>query len=176
MRDCISGHVRVLINKNDGSQELLLDQHNQIQDGYATILPLLMSGSSDGKINTLYLEYENVPSPETTVSPSDFPSSDGPEYYTNLTGSTDFLRHPIIMTPRVSEGCVSFEVIIGEGTGFHGKSFGEGVNSRIYGMALVAAKSDDQSRDVVFARTLWDTQHVKTNETFTIYWDIHFSI
>lgn len=57
MRDRISGHVRVLINKNDGSQELLLDQHNQIQDGYATILPNLHIGTT---CKALFLRFQKA--------------------------------------------------------------------------------------------------------------------
>lgn len=176
MRTNITGTISVYTLKPDGTKELLFTKHNQIQDDYAKILPLLIAGNPDGKINTLYLEYENVPSPTDTVTTTPFSTDVLASYFTNLTGNIDFIRHRLVMDPIPSDGSVIFNAIIGTGTGFHNLPFGtSGVNSRIYSMALVAAKSDDQTQDLVFARAHWDTQKVKTDEQIFITWEINFA-
>ena len=177
MRDRITGTVAVYTLSKDGSKTLLFKSHNQIQDDYAKILPLLMSGNPDGKINTLYLEYKNVASPSDTVEVTPFETNVLAEHYTNLSGDTDFIRHRLVMTPTAGDGYVEFTAVIGAETGFHNLPFGEsGYNSRVYSMALVAAKSEnDQTQDLIFARKHWDTQKIKTDEQLFITWRIDFA-
>ena len=176
MRTNITGTISVYTLKPDGTKELLFTKHNQIQDDYAKILPLLIAGNPDGKINTLYLEYENVASPTDTVAATTFGTDLGAQYFTDLTGDKDFIRHRLVMTPTAGDGYVEITEVIGSETGFHNLPFGtDSVNSRIYSMALVAAKSDDQTQDLVFARAHWDTQKVKTDDQIFVTWRIDFA-
>ncbi len=171
----IRGYVRVFTQKKDGSRELIFENHNQIQDDYATILPLLLAGDKAGQVNTLYLEYENVGAPEIDVTTSTFEKSEGCEHYTALSGNADFIRQALLIQPVAKPGSITFSALVGNETGYHGLTFGTGVHSRIYSMALVAAKNNDQTQDLVFARKNWPTTKIKSSDDIYIEWTISFS-
>ena len=176
MKNRIYGTVHVFTQDKEGNRTTVFESKNQIQDGYATILPLLLAGDPAGKVNTLYLEYKNVADSSEEVAATAFQPSDDAVYYTTLNENRDYVRHHMIITPSPEEGAVTFKALLGNDTGEHGLPFGDTALSKIYGMALVAAKDpNDQTKDIVFARKAWDTQKVKTTDDIYIEWTIHFS-
>lgn len=179
MKDKITGTVQVYTIDEQNHKTLLFEKHNQIQNDYAKILPILLSGDMSARINKMYFEFQNVSSPTDTVSPDEnFSASLNASYYAELSGNTDFVRHDLVLTPIIKDGSITFHTVIGDGTAFHNSiEFGtENVNSRIYSMALVAGSSSDQTKDLIFARSNWSTQKVKTPmDQLYVVWTINFA-
>lgn len=148
--DPVTGRVRRLIQRR-----------NLILYSGADILAQLVSGAG-APVNMMYLEFKNLASPGDAITPPSFDRSGGVTYYDGLAGSpdTDFLRVPLITNPSLAASSSDYSgnqvTFFGqsEGTaGFHGKTFGPGVNSAVFGAALVsAARIDDQSEDLVYSR------------------------
>jgi hypothetical protein len=140
----------------------LVTNHNDVLFSGADVLAQLLTGHPEYKISTMYLEYKNLPNPLDPITPPVFDRTGGVAYYSGLSGSldTDFLRIPLTVSPEISAATVDYEgnqinfFGISEGTvGFHGKPFNPGVNSAVFGAALVATPDpDDQSADRVYAR------------------------
>jgi len=144
-------------------------RHNQIQDwsGYIACLAL---GRGGVKLNTFYLEFENVAAPGDPVAAPAFDTSEGIEYYQGLSGDRDYLRVPIRGEPSI-EIASGFEEVFTNGVngnklvfvgmssgtaGVNGLPFSDSANSTIFGMALVAALDPtDAARDLVFGRMYW---------------------
>lgn len=179
MKDKITGTVQVYTIDNQNKKTLLFEKHNQIQNDYAKVLPLLLSGDTSARINKIYFEFKNVPSPTDTVEVEDnFSPELDASYYAGLTDNTDFVRQDLVLTPIIKDGAVTFHTVIGDGVAFHNNiEFGtENVNSRIYSMALVSGSSQDQTKDLVFARSNWTTQKVKTPmDQLYVVWTINFA-
>lgn len=174
-RSKIHGHVKVETLSEAGKRELLFEKDNQIQDDYAEILSRILAGDPAARMNTLYIEYENMPSDSDTVTVSSFPTTDGAEYYTNLSGNKNFIRHAMVLKPEAKDGAVTFSAVLGSDSGFlEGNAIGAGTHSRLYSMALVCGHPTDQTQDFVFARTNWDVQKIKTTEAVYIAWTITF--
>ncbi len=158
------------------------------------IVAQLLRRQQNYVVNTLYVEYENVANPNDPVTIPSFAATDGLEYYQNLrsSASKDFLRVPLRQDPHL--GIISgYESYFTEGVsgnrltyfgmtsgveGFHGKPFADTSNSKIYGVALVAAPVvGDASQDVLFARAYYAAgqQQVKSaSGQIAVTWDIGF--
>lgn len=140
----------------------LVVNHNDVLFSGADILAQLLTGHEEYKVSTMYLEYKNLVNPGDPITPPVFDRTGGVAYYSGLIGSldTDFLRVPLTVSPEISAYNDDYEgnqinfFGISEGTmGFHGKPFNPGVNSAVFGAALVATPDpDDQSADRVYAR------------------------
>ena len=129
----------------------------------ADILAQALAGTPGYKVSTLYLEFKNLAMPGDPVPIPSFDRTGGVAYYNGLASSLDidYLRIPLQISPSFGtsdetdyeNNRVTF-VGISEGTlGFHGKLFGSGANSAVYGAALVASPApDDQTQDRVFSR------------------------
>lgn len=141
--------------------------HNQIQWTWGEIAcKLFGEGSSEYKISSMYIEFENVASPGDTVTAPSFDRSDGIEYYSSLSASSDrdYLRVQLISNPKASlisgyEGAslnvnqLTFYAQSSGSLGVHGKTFSAGANSTVFGLALVATpKWEDRTKDLIFAR------------------------
>jgi hypothetical protein len=120
------------------------------------------------RVAAAYLEFRNVASPSTTVSPPTAAYGDTLAYYLGLAGSadSDYLRVPLRTAPAIlpvagdeaffaaGQGNSLEYLIQSSGTaGVYGKPFGPSHNSLVYGVALVATPAPgDPTRDVLFAR------------------------
>lgn len=137
---------------------------NQRQNGYAKVcVRLLGFGDVRYKLAAVYVEYANVASPGDAVVNPSVAKSEGIEYYSALSGvpDRDFLRVPLVgAAPSLTAGflgadenAVSFTALTGGSTGVHGRPFAAASNSKVCGIALVAAPVwADRSQDVVFGR------------------------
>jgi hypothetical protein len=136
--------------------------HNQVLFEWGTIVQNLLRGSPDGKnysINALYMEFDNS---GAQVNPVPIINRDeGMSYYDALSGNRDFLRIPVIATGEETTDPVLFpqnNVAVfyyqSEGTvGVkNGLTFSDTSNSRVYGGALVAARSADRKQDLILSR------------------------
>lgn len=170
----IKGKVSIYSGKPDGPRELVFASENQIQDESYELLARLMSGDDSARVNTIYLEFENVATPETEATITAFSTAEGAEHFSNLSGPCDFLRQPLQIAPEVDGSSITYSGMFADGYGEHGLQFGgDGVNSRVYGMALVSAGAD-QTQDKVFARKNWDIQKVKNGDLLYVTWTISF--
>ena len=138
-------------------------QHNDILYDWGPIVARLLQGNVAYKLGGIYIEYQNVASPGTPVTPPAVARDDGYAYYDGLSGSTtvDFLRLPLTSSfltssdeeifPQGNE--VTFLAMTAGAVGANGKTFSDTVNSRVYGAALVAIPdSGDRTKDLVFSR------------------------
>lgn len=168
---------------------------NQLQHGWGAIASRCIGlGDRSYRVRAMYIEYENVASPGDPVTAPTYTRDEGIEYYTSLALSADrdFLRVPISFDPTISiEAGFEDSFVDGEEgnlltfyaqsqgtTGFHGKAFTNAANSKVFGVALVATPEfADQTKDLVFARTYFDTgdQAVKeASKQFGLTWDVSF--
>lgn len=140
----------------------VIERHNLILFSGADILGQCLAGNPQFAVSSMYLEFKNLPSPSTPITPPTYDRTGGVGYYNGLIGSpdTDFIRVPLTVNPDISASGPAYEsnriTFFGmtEGTvGFHGKQFNPSVNSAVFGAALVATpQPGDQSKDVVFSR------------------------
>ena len=131
---------------------------------WAGIVGQLLRGSPDGKlysISTVYIEYEN--NGGAPVTPPTFNRSGARAYYDALSGDAnrDYLRVPLTASTFDSTNPTNFPDgnrvnFLSQSVGIagvHGKTFSDGVSSRVYGGALVATPvGDDQTQDIVHSR------------------------
>ena len=174
---------------------LLAQKENQLQHGWGAISAESVGrGNAAFKIAAMYVEFENVASPGDPVAIPTFGRAAGIEYYTDLmsSGVRDFLRVPLALIPSI-EIEPGFEDSFIEGVtgnlltfftqsagtqGFHGKTYSDSVNSKVFGAALIATPSfADQSQDVVFARSYFDVGDQTLKEASSqvgIIWEVLF--
>lgn len=178
-----------------GRIERLLRKENQIQYAWGAVATQCIGlGNRNFRINAMYVEYENVADPEDPITPPTYGRDEDRSYYNDLglSGTRDFLRVPLLIQPTIGieEGFEDFFIpgVSGnlltfhaqtQGTiGFHGKSFNDGVNSKVFGVALVATPVfADPSQDIVFARTYFDTEDQTpklASSQIGITWDVVF--
>lgn len=126
---------------------------------------LLTLGSNNYRISTMYLEFENVPVPNTPVSIPVFdrdPPS-GVSYYNGLITSLnrDYLRVPMIAgildsTDQIlypNGNLLTFFAQTSGVVGVHGKPFSDANNSVVFGGALVATPDvNDATQDLILSR------------------------
>jgi hypothetical protein len=166
--------------------------HNQLQYGWGFAAAQLLRGRREYKIGGFYVEYANVALPEDVIQEPAFDRSEGIEYYNDLSGSRDYLRIPLLGEPELliaegyedhfTEGVDGNQLdMVGQtsgSTGVHGLPFSDSVNSKVYGVALVAIPdSGDRSRDVIIARGYYAAAHqvLKTaSAQITVSWSQKF--
>lgn len=174
-------------------------QFNQIQATWGYIAAQQIgfkrpSGRLDYSIAAMYFEYENTVNAEDPVTAPTYEVDEGLSYYDELadTADRDFLRIPLsqeptlgiesefedLFTPGLDGNKLTFSAQTAGLAGVHGKEFSNDVNSKLFGVALVATPvADDRTQDVIFARTYFavDDQVVKalSHQAF-IQWDIVF--
>jgi len=194
-----------LVRVNDkGLWRPVARKRNQIQVEYATILiQAAFQGNSNYRISAMYLEFENVDSPEDAVTAPSYSKYDGIEYYAALADSPnrDFLRIPFVNAPKMSvmpgyESYFANDVPVGfpteqgnratcftltQGTsGVHGKPYTVGANSKVFGLGLVATPApNDPTQDLLFARTYFaaDEQAAKeSSNNIGATWEINFTL
>lgn len=146
-------------------------------------------------INAMYLEFANVGAPSDTVAPPTVTRDIGLGYYNGLafTSDRDFLRVPLTnppgldiqpgyepyFTPGISGNLLHFFAMSNGSRGVLGKTFASGVNSLIYGAALVATPVyADRSQDVILDIGYFDPadQIIKTpSAQIGVAWDLYFA-
>lgn len=150
-------------------------------------------GDRDYRINTMYIEFENVTSPTDTVSVPSIARDEGTSYYEGLSSSSvrDYMRVSLIGDPTISIES-GFESYFTEGVdgnlltffaqtaapSIHGKTFSSVVNSKIFGAALVAAPvAADRTQDIVFSRGYFDIAQQTLKEASSqvgVTWELPF--
>lgn len=145
---------------------------------------LLTTGDSRYRIGGMYLEFQNVASPGTPVSPPTFDRTRTVTYYDDLASSpdTDYLRVPLTATQVLSSGedltnneMVYFARSSGL-VGVHGKPFGYASNSVVFGASLVAfVDATDATQDLLFSSFYFateDQQQKLANSQVGLEWSI----
>ncbi len=171
----INGVISVhQVSDIDQSSRHILTQSNQIQYEWGAIAAECLRGNRNFRISSLYIEFENVASPGNAVTVPTFGREEGRSYYQDLQDSSvrDFLRVPLTLQPTISiqsgredyfEEGVTGNVLTftcqTQGTaGFHGKAFNNSVNSKVFGVALVATPVfSDPSQDLIMARSYFSS-------------------
>jgi hypothetical protein len=173
-------------------------QPNQIQYSWGTIAARQIgyrrqAGRPDYHVSAMYIEYENVATPEDPITEdSEFGRSLGIEHYNAMVGNRDYLRVALTLEPTldISTGYAEYFTPGENGNqltffaqssgtvGVNALSFSHTVNSKVYAVALVATPDfNDRTKDVVFARTVFDVEDQITKEASSqigITWDIAF--
>lgn len=178
-----------------GRVEHLFRKENQIQYAWGAVATQCIGlGNRNFRISAMYVEYENVADPEDVITPPVFGRDEDRSYYNDLglSGTRDFLRVPLLIQPTigiesgfedyfiegVSGNLLTFHAQTQGTLGFHGKAFNDGVNSKVFGVALVATPVfSDPSQDIVFARTYFETSDQTpklASSQIGITWDVAF--
>lgn len=175
---------------------------NQLQyDWGAIACRVLGFGDINYRLAYLYLEYENLALSSTVITPPVFGRNEGVGYYTSLLPSTtkDFLRLPLLSLPATGlledtvgdiysayfpspDGFTGNKLTFVSQTsgtlGMGGRAFSDTVNSKVYGLAIVASPvPGDYTRDLVYARAYFNTtdQLVKlANSQISVTYEIEF--
>ena len=150
-----------LFDPKTGVVSKQIDRHNLVLYSGADILASLIAAQGF-PVNAMYMEFQNLATPETGITPPAFDRTGGIAYYNGLSASSDvdFVRLPLLVSPAVATTGVNYlgnQVTffgVSEGvTGFFGKPFTPAANSTVYGAALISAPDmADQTKDRVFAR------------------------
>ena len=126
-------------------------------------------GDPSYHINCMYIEFENAASPGDPVTVPSFETTDGREYYENLSSPRDYLR--VFGISRVLEvisgydayfadgegNAVKFRATADTGSGQNGLPFANANNSTVFGVALVVAPDvSDKTKDKIVARAYYD--------------------
>lgn len=189
------------ISEITGLYEPVVRKQNQIQVSWGHIAAKQIGfkrqpDRPDYSVSAMYIEYENQTDPEEPIAITEFERTLGLEYYSGLAASSnrDFLRVPLRLEPAtaVATGSFGAEVLneadlvnqltffaqTSGAQGVHGKNFSHTLNSKVYAAALVATPYfNDQSRDVIFARTnfaVGDQTGKEASSQIGITWDISF--
>jgi len=199
----VRGHVSLWsIDEHTGAKKLLLSQHNQVQYtwGHIAAQALGFRPQPDRPryhISAIYFEFENVLTPETTVSEAQtFSKELNSNYYSSFSGDRDFLRVPLVLEPTLntssgyenklpvahSTNQLTFFAQTAGNSGVRGIGFGSAVagkNSKIFAAALVATPDiNDPTKDIIFARTVFSAEHQVPKEASSqigITWNIAFT-
>lgn len=181
----LSGKVRAYRVVDDKWTAVTELKPNLVLYEWANIVSkLLTQGDARYRIGGMYLEFENVASPGTTVTPPVFDRTRTIAYYNSLSSSSnrDYLRVPLTATQILSSGAgltdndlVFFARTSGT-TGVHGKSFSYAANSVVFGASLVAyIDATDASQDLLFSSFYFDPadqqQKLATSQV-GIEWDL----
>jgi len=175
--------------------EVLLQKQNQIQYEWGAVASQCIGiGNRNFRVNAMYIEYENVADPEDPITVPTYARDEGRSYYEDLSVSAtrDFLRVPLLFQPTIgietgyedyfTAGVNGNKLTFysqSQGTsGFHGKSFNAGSNSKVFGVALAATPVfGDPTQDLIFARTYFevaDQTPKLVSSQVGITWDLVF--
>ena len=170
-----------------------------VEDGYlpnlvlydwgAAAIRLFATGEQRYRISMMYIEFENVSNPSDTVTVPTMTRSDSNTYYNSLSGNPvrDYLRVPILghqlsssdQTLYPKNNVVNFFAQTAGTSGVHGKPFSDTNNSKVFGMALVAAVDElDPTKDIIISRFYLPTtqQQLKApNTQIGVEWRLQFN-
>lgn len=187
-------HIRYRLN-GERHVEPVTFKSNQIQYDWGFVAAKLIGqGNYKYRLSAMYIEFENVASPGNIVTVPSFDRDAGVEYYDDLqsSGTKDFLRVPFVslpaigiesgfeafFTPDVDGNKLTFHAQSQGVVGVHGKTFSSGVNSKVYGAALVATPEfADRTQDIVFARSYFETGEQTVKEASSqigVTWEVSF--
>jgi len=190
-----SGVSGLWLLEPDGSITPVVRQPNQIQYDWGFVVAQLVGfGQLEYRPSTIFLEYENVDNPATSVTPPTFDRDEGIGYYDDLSLSSakDYIRVPLNSAPAlgVAAGFEDYFVAAGTGNkltymgittgsvGVHGRPFANANNSKIYGAALVVTPDEnDHSKDLILARTYYTTENQIVKDAvrqFVPTWEVAF--
>lgn len=196
----VRGHVSLWrVDEKSGLRLPLFSQANQIQYGWGFIAAKQLGyrpqpDRPSYHISAMYIEYENT-DPEALISAPVLERTADISYYNSLSETRNFIRVPLSIEPALSVSAgyeanlpvnqsgnqLTFFAQTSESrVVYPGESrrFSNTTNSRVYAAALVATPAvNDRSKDVVFARTVFDSAHQVTKEVSSqigITWDIAF--
>jgi len=137
---------------------------NILTYGWAEVAARRLSGTAANYVaRTMYLEFENVASPGDPVTAPTPVRNEDVTYYTSLSSPRDYLRVPMLATDIKSsdetgltapKNNIAVFLAQSSGTlGENGLTFSDTVNSKVYGVAIVASPDQgDPSQDIVIAR------------------------
>lgn len=148
-------------DEKTGVIKKMVAQPNIIPYQGADILAKLISGDLDWKIGAMYFEFENTAGTPTIPSPV---RDEDSSYYIDdlsLEADKDFVRIPLVVPPAITASGSSyagnqatFFAITSGVAGVHGKTFDQGVNSKVYGVALAATPDvTEYTQDKLFSRS-----------------------
>jgi len=170
-----------------------------VEDGYlpnlvlydwgAAAIRLFATGEQRYRISMMYIEFENVSNPSDPVTVPTMTRSDSNTYYNSLSGNPvrDYLRVPILghqlsssdQTLYPKNNVVNFFAQTAGTSGVHGKPFSDTNNSKVFGMALVAAVDElDPTKDIIISRFYLPTtqQQLKApNTQIGVEWRLQFN-
>ena len=170
-----------------------------VEDGYlpnlvlydwgAAAIRLFATGEQRYRISMMYIEFENVSNPSDPVTAPTMTRSDSNTYYNSLSGNPvrDYLRVPILghqlsssdQTLYPKKNVVNFFAQTAGTSGVHGKPFSDTNNSKVFGMALVAAVDElDPTKDIIISRFYLPTsqQQLKApNTQIGVEWRLQFN-
>ena len=170
-----------------------------VEDGYlpnlvlydwgAAAIRLFATGEQRYRISMMYIEFENVSNPSDPVTAPTMTRSDSNTYYNSLSGNPvrDYLRVPILghqlsssdQTLYPKKNVVNFFAQTAGTSGVHGKPFSDTNNSKVFGMALVAAVDElDPTKDIIISRfylPISQQQLKAPNTQIGIEWRLQFN-
>lgn len=160
-KSCLTWWRIMLIEEKTGIIKKMVAQPNIIPFQGADIMAKLISGDLDWKIGAMLFEFENTAGAPTTPSPV---RGEGIDYYIDdlsLEANKDYLRIPLVVPPGITASSGSyagnqatFFAITSGVAGIHGKTFDQGVNSKVYGVALAATPDvAEYTQDKLFSRS-----------------------
>lgn len=184
--DFVEGWLRVFLADLQGQEvQPLFEQKNLYLFGGADIVASLVARRPGYGIATMYLEYENLPTPSTPIVPPSYDRAGGVGYYSTLSAPRDFLRIPLTIDPTIissdplvyAGNQVTFLSISSGSIGQHGLPFDHTVNSAIFGAGLVASPvQDTQANDIVWSRAYFADRYVlkQMNHQIGVQWTLRF--
>jgi hypothetical protein len=168
------GEFEVALLGPDGQPVRRSVARNRLMADWAVVAcSMFGDGNANYRLRGFYVEFANLDDPDDTVSvPVDdaIDATEGQSYYEGLSSSPnhDFLRVPISVSPEkflesdatswgVPFNGLRFQASTDGVVGVHGKPFDLGHNSKIYGLALVAAPDwEDRTLDRVYAKVYYE--------------------
>jgi hypothetical protein len=177
------GKIRVMSVDEAGVPQKIVAQPNLILYAGADFMAKAL-GNSGSTLAYLYFEFSNSGTTPPTVTPT---RDQGIAYYTALSGTSDYLRVPITMTPVYSATGTSYAnnsimfnaMTAGYTTGSRVTApltFTNSV-SQVYGVALAyVGTTDVPANDIVFSRSYFASQSItkQANQQVSCYWAIEF--
>jgi len=189
----IRGRYTIWAVSDSGLWTPLFSHENTLMTTWGFVACKLFGfGDVDYRISKMYIEYYNVSSPTDTVTVPTYTKNDSRTYYDNLSAPADYLRVPLMSNPAIHVAS-GYESVFTEGVdgneltftgmstgtvGMHGVPFSASANSKVYGIALVAAPAaSDKSRDVIVTRGYYPTtkqQLKQASGQIGITWNLKF--
>ena len=166
--DMVQGRYSIFTIDPNGRWTFRFTKNNLVLFSWGMIAAKCIGqGNVDYKVSAAYLEYENVVSPGDAVTVPTMTRADDLSYYNGLGSGKDFLRVALTGTPAIDiatgsedyfepgvtgNQCTFIAQSTGS-TGVLGRAFSDTVNSKIYGIALVATPLfADRSQDILLCR------------------------
>jgi hypothetical protein len=148
-------------DEKTGIIKKMVAQPNLIAYQGADILAKLISGDITWQIGAMFFEFENTAGVPTRPSPQ---RDENIDYYIDdlsLEPNKDYVRVPLIIPAALTAqnsnydgNQATFFAVTSGVTGIHGKTFAQGSNSKVYGVALAATPTvAEYTQDKLFSRS-----------------------